>query len=172
MKKHAAISRGYTPGDIGRVVELHGRYYHEHWKFGYFFECKVASELCKFLGRYDPKRDGFWSLKVHGRLEGSIAIDAVGSESEGAHLRWFIVSEGWRGGGYGNRLIGEAVGFCRAKAYRKIYLWTFAGLDAARHLYAKNGFALVEQKKGRQWGPEVDEQRFELLLAQAPAGHF
>jgi hypothetical protein len=35
---------GYIPGAIGRIVELHGRYYHEHWGFDLFFESKVATE--------------------------------------------------------------------------------------------------------------------------------
>jgi hypothetical protein len=45
------IVRGYVPGSIGRVAELHGTYYHDHWGFGLFFEAKVASELSAFLGR-------------------------------------------------------------------------------------------------------------------------
>jgi hypothetical protein len=35
-------------------------------------------------------------------------------------------------------------------------------LWAARHLYEKTGFRLVEQRRGSQWGVEVNEQRFEL----------
>jgi hypothetical protein len=42
-----------------------------------------------------------------------------------------------------------------------VYLWTFEGLDAARHLYEKSGFRLALQKRGAQWGAEVNEQRFE-----------
>jgi len=45
-----------------------------------------------------------------------------------------------------------------------VYLWTFKGLNAAKHLYEKNGFKLVKQFKGMQWGTEVNEQRFELSL--------
>jgi hypothetical protein len=41
---------------------------------------------------------------------------------------------------------------------------TFEGLDAARHLYEKNGFRLAEQQRGIQWGREVNEQRFVLPL--------
>jgi RimJ/RimL family protein N-acetyltransferase len=52
--------------------------------------------------------------------------------------------------------------FCRARGYDRVYLWTFEGLDAARHLYEKAGFRLAQQQRGRQWGTEVNEQRFEL----------
>lgn len=34
----------YLPGSVGRIVELHGRYYAENWRFGAFFEAKVASD--------------------------------------------------------------------------------------------------------------------------------
>jgi GNAT superfamily N-acetyltransferase len=158
------IHKGHVPGAIGRVVELHGTYYHAHWKFGPFFEAKVAGELAEFIGRYDAQRDGFWTAAIDGRVEGALTIDGVHAAHEGAHLRWFIMSNALRGKGVGNRLIRAAVDFCRSNRYPRIYLWTFEGLHAARHLYEKAGFALVEQRRGTQWGTEVTEQRFELPL--------
>jgi len=158
------IVRGWVPGAIGRVAELHARYYHRHWKFGVVFEAKVATELSEFLGRYDERRDGFWTASVAGRIEGSITIDGLHAEDAGAHLRWFIMSDALRGRGVGKRLIGTALDFCRARRYARVYLWTFAGLAAARHLYEASGFRLVEQRAGTQWGTAVEEQRFELSL--------
>jgi len=158
------ITKEYIPGSLGRVVELHGVYYHQHWGFGLFFEAKVAIELSEFLKGYKESRDGFWTVKADGRVEGAIAIDGNQAESRGAHLRWFIMSDVLRGKGIGNRLIETAVSFCRHRGYRKIYLWTFEGLSAARHLYEKNGFTLVESHSGTRWGTEVNEQRFECGL--------
>ena len=68
------ISKGYVPGTLGRGTELHGVYYHDHWRFGLYFEAKVAVELSGFLKRYDENRDGFWTVLVDGRIEGSITI--------------------------------------------------------------------------------------------------
>lgn len=158
------VRGGYCPGAIGRVVELHAAYYHAHWGFGVVFEAKVSSELAEFFGRYDPRRDGFWTASVAGRVEGAITIDGLHAEDEGAHLRWFITSDTLRGQGVGTRLIRAALDFCRGNDYPRIYLWTFEGLDAGRHLYEKVGFQLVEQHRGTQWGAEVTEQRFELYL--------
>jgi GNAT superfamily N-acetyltransferase len=158
------ISCGYVPGAIGRIAELHGRYYAKHWKFGLYFEAKVATALSEFLQRYDRNRDGFWTAARNDRIEGSIAIDGVHAAREGAHLRWFIVSEELHGRGAGSLLIDKALFFCRQKKYRRVYLWTFQGLDSARHLYEKAGFKLIEQFTGKQWGPAVEEQRFELQL--------
>jgi len=97
---------------IGRVAELNGRYYHENWGFGLFFEAMVATDLSDFLKRYDPLRDGFWTASSRGRVEGHITIDGVNSETKGAHLRYFIVSDELRGTGIGRELITRAVAFC------------------------------------------------------------
>jgi GNAT superfamily N-acetyltransferase len=158
------IVNGYLPGAIGRIAELHAAYYHEHWGFGLFFESKVATELAAFLQRYDEGRDGFWLVRLGSRIEGSIAIDGHGAAKEGAHLRWFIVSDAVQGGGVGNRLIETAIRFCRQSGFRRVYLNTFEGLDAARRLYERAGFTLVKHRRGTQWGTEVNEQRFELTL--------
>lgn len=155
------IVKDYLPGAIGRVAELHGDYYHRQWGFGLFFEAKVAKELAAFFSRYDEARDGFWAVAKKGRLEGAIVIDGRDANSAGAHLRWFIVSDGLRSRGAGNRLIQTALDFCCRKRYPSVYLWTFEGLAAARHLYEKHGFVLVEQHPGDQWGVTVNEQRFE-----------
>ena len=156
---------GHVPGAIGRVTELHASYYSKNWDFGLYFEAKVAAELSEFLRRFDPARDGFWTAIQTGRVEGSIAIDAAKASTEGAHLRWFILSDALRGLGVGNRLMWEAVGLCRQRGYPRAFLWTFQGLEPARHLYEKFGFRLAEQIEGEQWGKRVLEQRYVLALA-------
>lgn len=156
------IKSGYIPGSIGRISELHGIYYHDHWGFGVYFEAKVATELSDFLNRFDKDKDGIWFATVNGRIEGSIIIDGSHDLDKGAHLRWFIVSDALRGKGAGRKLINVAIDFCRSKGYPRIYLWTFAGLSAAGYLYEDVGFKLIKQQSGIQWGTEVNEQYFEL----------
>ncbi len=155
---------GYIPGAIGRIAELHGTYYSKHWGFDLFFESKVAIELSEFLRRFNEGRDGFWVASIGQKIVGSIAIDGVHHDSKGGHLRWFIVAPENQGQGIGKRLLHEAVEFCRKKKFRRIYLWTFGGLDPARHLYEKFGFTLREEHQGNQWGRTVMEQRFELIF--------
>jgi GNAT superfamily N-acetyltransferase len=155
---------GYHPGAIGRIVELHASYYHLDWGFGVFFEARVAKEMAEFLSRFDETRDGLWIVSLNDRIEGGIAIDGIKARTDGAHLRWFILSPEVRGRGFGHRLMEEAISFCKKKDYRKIYLQTFEGLHAARHLYEKFGFRLVHQAEGTQWGNNMTEQKFELLL--------
>jgi len=156
------ITEGYIPGSIGRVAEMHGKYYGWHWGFNSFFEAKVASELAEFIRRYECNRDGFWTASIDGVIEGSIALDGINAESEGAHLRWFIVSESRQGKGIGSRLIETALDFCRSRGYKRAFLWSFEGLGAACHLYTKHGFKVVEQHLGISWGTKVNEQLYEL----------
>jgi GNAT superfamily N-acetyltransferase len=163
-KPDIEIVRGYFPGAIGRVAELNGTYYHKHWGFGLIFEAMCATDLSEFLTRYDENRDGFWTAWLDGRIEGHLTIDGIHSENQGAHIRYFIVSDALHGKGIGNKLIKTATDFCRDKGHKRVYLWTFEGLWAARHLYEKTGFRLVEQRRGSQWGVEVNEQRFELFF--------
>ena len=155
------MHKGYLPGCIGRITELHARFYSSHAGFGLYFESRVASELAGFCERYDDDRDGLWLADLDGKIEGAIAIDGLHADKEGAHLRWFITSDRLRGSGAGGRLLTSALEFCDTRGYRKTCLWTFDGLDAARHLYEKHGFRLKQQQLGRQWGTEVLEQRFE-----------
>jgi GNAT superfamily N-acetyltransferase len=155
---------GYVPGAIGRVAELHAAYYGAAWDFGLYFEAKVATELSRFLQRLDPARDGFWTAIRDGRVEGSLGLDGAQAGTEGAHLRWFILSDALRGQGVGNRLLQAAVEFCRQRGYDRVFLWTFQGLEPARHLYEKFGFRLTEQIEGEQWGKRVLEQRYVLVL--------
>ena len=162
------LHTGYLPGAIGRIAELHARYYGARVDFGLPFETKVARELAEFCERYDPARDGLWLVLRDGRVEGSIAIDGLHAQGDGAHLRWFICADALRGQGWGKRLLATAVDFCRQRGYGKVQLWTFDGLDAARHLYESTGFRLVHEASGSTWGREVREQKFELHTGTAP----
>ena len=162
MAQEFIVDSGYVPGSIGRISELHGTYYYDHWRFGVYFEAKVATELSEFLARFDEKRDGIWLATVNNRIEGSIVIDGIHALDKGAHLRWFILSDVLRGKGAGRQLLDMAINFCKIKGYKMIYLWTFEGLNSARHLYEDVGFRLIKQQSGLQWGTEVNEQYFEL----------
>ena len=168
---HPIIHCGILAGAIGRIAELHATYYSALVGFGVFFEAKVARELADFCERYDEARDGLWLALLDDRIEGSIAIDGSQAESDGAHLRWFITSEQIRGAGIGSRLLASAIAFSQARGYPRIYLWTFEGLDAARHLYEKAGFRLIHQQPGAQWGITVNEQCFELRTCSAAGSH-
>ena len=155
---------GYRPGALGEVAALHGVYYSAHWGFDVTFEAKVARGLGELFERFDATTDGFWVARLGAELAGSITIDGSATPLEGARLRFFITSNAARGRGIGNLLLQTALDFCRNQRFERVYLWTFTGLDAARHLYEKFGFRIVEEVEGNQWGKVVQEQKMLLDL--------
>ncbi len=155
---------GYTPGAIGKIAELHGTSYSQYWKLGQYFEAKVANELGDLMCRFNPALDGFWTARVNGQFAGGIAIDSKEAETEGARLRFFILDPAYQGRGIGRKLMDEVMAFCRKAGYKRIYLTTFAGLDAARRLYEQAGFKLIWQEADTHWGQELPEQKFEVWL--------
>lgn len=154
------IESGYQSGVVGRCVELHAHYYSSASGFGWKFETVVASGMADFCDRLSSGNNQIWCATSIGRIVGTVAIDGEDLGDGLAHLRWFIVGDGLRGLGVGRQLIGSAVKFCDRKGFRETHLWTFRGLEAARHLYEEFGFSLVEERPGSQWGSEVLEQRF------------
>jgi GNAT superfamily N-acetyltransferase len=157
---------GYEPGAIGRITELHGTYYHKQWGLGLYFEAKVASELAVFLSRFDPTHDGIWIAKVGSTMVGAIVIDGLDAAGEGARLRWFILAEEYQGKGIGSRLMQEAMSFCQKAGFKRVYLTTFAGLDAARHLYEKFSFRVCREEDGSHLTGKSSlvEQVLEIIL--------
>lgn len=163
-RPEVTVRCGYRPGLIARITEMHARFYAREAGFGQRFESMVAGSLAEFCGRLDaraPSPNAVWTAEVDERIVGAVAIDGEDLGPAVAHLRWFIVDDGVRGGGIGRRLLTEALAFVDAgPAFAETHLWTFDGLQAARRLYEAHGFACVEERPGSQWGREVLEQRF------------
>ncbi len=155
------ICQGYRPGVIGSVAGLHASYYSENYQFGAIFERKVATEMSEFMGRIDNPTNTTFSAFLDNVLLGSVSLDGEDLEKGVSHLRWFIVNSDAQGMGIGNLLLEKAVSFVDAAGFERTRLWTFKGLDAARHLYEKHGFVLVHENPGKQWGTKVIEQEFE-----------
>lgn len=156
--------RGYYPGVVGKITELHAVYYHENWGFDVTFETQVGGELSKFVRQFDAQCDGLWVALIKGNFAGAIAIDGSDALGEGARLRWFIVDPQYQGSGIGKKLIMRAIDFCRQKGFPKVFLWTFRGLEDARRLYERVDFRLSEESRIDQWGQTIVEQKYELNL--------
>ncbi|MHB2168786.1 GNAT family N-acetyltransferase [Alsobacter sp. R-9] len=157
-----ALHRGWTPGLLGWIVAEHGRYYETHWRLGPVFEAKVAQGLGELVARLDPTRDLLLAALLDEAVVGAIAVDGSGPEAatRGARIRYFILSDAARGRGVGRLLLGGAMAHIRDAGFDRAWLTTFAGLDAARHLYEQAGFRLEHEALDTSWGTPLTEQRF------------
>ncbi|GGX38150.1 MarR family transcriptional regulator [Tateyamaria omphalii] len=154
------VREGYCTGVIASVAHLHATYYAQHYDFGAVFERKVATEMSEFMGRIGNPKNTTFSAYLGDELVGSLSLDSEDLGEGVSHLRWFIVSPRSQGAGIGNLLLGKATAFVDDGGFDRTHLWTFRGLDAARHLYEKHGFALAHETSGEQWGTRVFEQEF------------
>jgi ribosomal protein S18 acetylase RimI-like enzyme len=153
------LSRGWTPGLLGWIVAEHGRSYAREWGLGQAFEAKVAEGLGALAGRAQP-RDLLLAARDGDAILGAIAVDGSLSP-DGARIRYFILAEAARGRGVGRRLLDGAMAFISAEGFDRAWLTTFAGLDAARHLYESVGFRLTREAVDTSWGVALREQRFD-----------
>ena len=155
------IRHEFKPGDVGRLIELHGLLYSQEYGFDHTFEAYVAKPLADFvLHRTD--RDRIWLVDSEGILMGSLAI--VKHNDSEAQLRWYLLHPLLRGKGLGKQLVEESITFCRERGYKKIFLWTVSSLLAAAQVYRKAGFQLVEENTHEIWGCTLTEQRYDLDL--------
>ncbi|MDB0047733.1 GNAT family N-acetyltransferase [Porticoccaceae bacterium] len=150
---------GYQPGGLAKLCAMQTEYYAREWGFNHLYESVVASDIGEFLQRYNADRD-FVQLVLHaGEVKGGIVIDS--QDGKLAQLHWFILHNELKGLGVGKMLIKAAMQFIKARGFPQVYLTTFEGLNAARHLYEAAGFILAEEQLASTWGRTVKEQRFE-----------
>lgn len=163
MAEELTITRGFAPGAIGRVVEIHGRYYANEWGFGSQFETEVATELADFINRYDLAKDGFWLAWRGDRITASLTLDHAGDDGM-ARVCWFGAEPEMQGSGVGGKLFDQLLAFARETGQNAAYLWTFKGLTAARKLYDRADFVVSEECEENDWGPVITAQRVIVRL--------
>lgn len=151
------------PGDMGWVVQAHGRLYHEEYGWDERFEALVAGIVSGFVKEFDPQRERCWIAEMDGQPVGSAFI--VKASPRVAKLRLLLIDPMARNRGLGKRLVAECIAFARTRGYRKLVLWTQANLAAARHIYQAAGFRLARQQRHRDFGYDLTGEFWELDLS-------
>jgi GNAT superfamily N-acetyltransferase len=157
------VLRDVRPGDLGWVVQAHGEAYTREYGWDTTFEALVAEIVAGFVRTFDSSGERGWIAEIDGERVGSIFL-VRGSVPTTAKIRLLLVTPAARGSGLGNRLITECVEFARSKGYEKIELWTHSCLTAARTMYAKRGFALVESDEYEGFGKKLVWENWEMTL--------
>ena len=170
QEKARIVLRPHRPGDMGWVVYREGALYAQEYSFDDSFEALVARIVADFLTDFDPKRERCWIAEVNGQNVGHIFLVKHPTEPSTAKLRLLLVEPSARGLRLGSTLVEECVNFARAVGYKKITLWTQSILVAARHVYQKAGFRLVEEQANRKFGRDLVSQTWELDLTGSNLG--
>jgi putative acetyltransferase len=109
---------------------------------------------------HDPEVDGmssayarpgaaYFVIEQEGRVMGGAGIAPLdGGEGDTCELRKMYFVPEARGHGWGERMLAHCLETARALGYRRCYLETLTGMDAAQALYAKMGFVRIEGPRG------------------------
>lgn len=156
-----SLRHALRPGDLGRLISLHGELYADEPGFGIDFEAFVAQTVAEYglANRLDGR---IWFLERGSELLGTCAI---AHRADGrAQLRWVLLHPDLRGTGLGRRLVELAIEYSRARGFRAVFLETTDGLEASSELYRRLGFHEVSNEVIDLWRGKRPLIRMEMEL--------
>jgi DNA-binding MarR family transcriptional regulator/GNAT superfamily N-acetyltransferase len=156
------LLRPHRPGDMGWITQRHGALYAQEYGWDIQFEALVAEIVAKFIRTFNPRRECCLIAEKDGENVGSVVL--VEEAATVAKLRLLLVEPKARGLGIGVRLVRECLRFARQAGYRTVRLWTNSVLVAARRLYEREGFCLIEAQPHFSFGHELIGETWELAL--------
>jgi DNA-binding MarR family transcriptional regulator/GNAT superfamily N-acetyltransferase len=157
----AFVLRAPRPGDLGWVIGRNGALYAQEYGWDASYEALVARIVADYAGRDDPGEAG-WIAELDGSPVG--CVFCMRKSASTAQLRLLLVEPRARGRGLGERLVAECLAFARRAGYTEIVLWTNDVLAAARRIYQRAGFELVDSDQHHSFGHDLTGQNWRLPL--------
>lgn len=154
--------RSPQPGDMGWVVHRHAALYTQEYGWDSSFEALVAEIAAQFIKNFDPTAERCWIAEREGTVVGS-AFLVRQSETTGK-LRLVYVEPSARGLGIGRRMVEECINQARLFGYQRLTLSTHSILTAARNIYRRAGFQLMESERHHSFGHDLVGETWELML--------
>jgi DNA-binding MarR family transcriptional regulator/GNAT superfamily N-acetyltransferase len=158
----ALVLRPPEPGDFGWVISRNAALYADEHDWDETYETLVARIVADYLENHDTRRERAWIAEVGGERVG--AVFCVRKDDDVAQLRLLLVEPGARGHGVGTRLVDECLRFARRAGYSRITLWTNDVLAAARRIYERAGFELVDEEPHHSFGHDLVGQTWTRTL--------
>ena len=155
--------RAPEPGDLGWVVQRHGELYAEEYGWDASFERLVAKIVGEFAAADGGPANRCWIATLDGQRAGCVFLMPGATPGVGK-LRLLLVEPWARGHGLGGRLVATCVAGAKEAGHQTLTLWTNDVLAAARRLYERAGFRLVQRERHRSFGKALVGQTWDLDL--------
>jgi len=162
MSDDISIRTVLRPGDLGRIISLHGEVYDPLGGYGLQFEAFVGRTIAEFV-LDNEARGQIWLAERDDRLLACTAI-ALREQKRG-QLRWVLVDPSERGRGIGKQLVNAAMDYCREKGCKQVFLETTDGLPESQTLYEKLGFTVTSETIEELWDGPRPLIKMEMDLA-------
>lgn len=157
--------RDLQPGDLGWIIHRQAVLYSEEYGWNNDYEAFITRILADFMESFDPDHDAAWIAEIEGRVVGSVFL-VRGDRPKLGKLRLLYVEQAARGSGVGARLVNACIERARTVGDDGLTLWTNDILKAARRLYERAGFRLVDETPHHSFGADLIGQTWELDLKQ------
>ena len=156
--------RTFRAGDMGLIACRQSLLYRERYGWNSGIEVNVGEVTAAFLRNFKPGREQCWVAEVDGQVGGSVFLTDEGGGA--SRLRLLYVEPAFQGRGIGGALVESCLTFARSVGYARMTLWTQSILEGARHIYAKHGFRIVDEKDHSMFGVPLRGETWELDLTQ------